>query len=320
MPPDNELNTEVAEIKSEVQKTSEIVKQEADQYPKRNQISRAERAQIAVGIAVATTFVTLVIGGQIDWPSFNTCTNVHSGFTSLCALSNQFVWALGFLLLKSTSMTLQPVFSRTERDLYVSVRSIEWNIQRAFECLNRLLPALYVSFLLFSVIAVGWILIRPEFVIPYGFVIYNILQIVVLVRPGFQYADEVNKAMDNVRTSSTEQSVTVSRGPRGTSETLYLHNDTDSSIEEEEIYFIVSAPNDVQVRLEQAYEDPSRSDRWIYPDSIGPNREYPKEVDVRIKKDTSPDQQNGPQEDHSPVIIYTYQDDELVEEDKFEIR
>ncbi|MES3161072.1 MAG: hypothetical protein PPP55_05820 [Halorubrum sp.] len=126
--------------------------------------------------------------------------------------------------------------------------------------------------------------------------------------------------MDNVRTSSTEQAVTVSRGPRGTSKSLYLHNETDRTIEEEKISFIVSAPNDVQVRLEQAYEDPSRSGRWIYSKSIDPDRDYPKEVDVRIKTDTLPDQQNETQEHESRVIVYTYQDDELVEEDKFDIR
>jgi len=320
VPSDSDIKEELVQLRSEFEETSEVIKQEANQYPERTQISRAERAQIAVGLGIVTAYITLIISETISGPSVNQCVDLTGKFSSLCVLSNQFVLALIFLILKSISMTLRPIFSQRSQDLHISFLRLELNLEHAFRILNKVLQASYISILLFSVASAFWIIIRPNSVIQYGFVIYNTLQLAVVAIPGLWYAGQINEAMESIRTSSPEQSLTVSRGPRGTSESLYLYNETGTEIEEESISFIISAPDNVDVILEQAFEDPSRTNRWIYPNSISSDRNHPKEVDVTITTNGPPEPNERMSDDSPGVIVFTYQDGELVDEDRFSIR
>lgn len=314
MPEKSRLLEEIIALSSEVEDLKESFSEEVETYPQRRRIARAERVQAAIAIAMITIYFTLRSNnGSVIKIAPTEC--IFSNFHPQCAIGIQVLLASIFLLLKSGVMTTRPLYSEGQDG---SERIERWlqNIDEYW------LPALFVPMFLFGVVSGVIYLLVPGTaflelpgipIFSTGIVIYIALEIIVFYTLGRAFAGRYDAAMGQLHTSNKGRTISVSRGPRGSTSEIFLDNQSDSPVDD--IYFRVSSPDNVEVTLGQAYEEDGK---WIYTSTVPPNPDPKKRIPLNIQTSGQPD--TSEDESIPEIVVYTYQNGELVDEDIIPIR
>jgi len=266
----DELYQEIEDLKVEVVEFRELIEDHNEDEPRRKRLARVERIQIAIAVAVLTGYLTLQTSQQFLFSGPPTACFPDSGFH--CAVSFQALYASAFLLTKLTTMTIRPVLDS---------HKYENELQQLDD---YVLPLAYLPFLLGSVISGVGLLWMRNFQLPFFIVIYITVEAVLLYTVGRWYATQYSDTMAQIRSSSTDSTVTVTGGPSGSSTFFKIENTSDSVLSEGEVRFIVDSDN-ASVDIEQAVRDDSAdSDRvWVYADELEPRK--PQRIPISINPD-----------------------------------
>jgi hypothetical protein len=202
-------------------------------------------------------------------------------------------------------MTTRPIYvekQHKDSDVYDRIRRID----------EYWLPSLYIPLLLFSLISGIGVFLFDDVQWLLGIPIYIILEIVTFLTVGKVYGSEYEDAMGTLRTTSRNRVITASRGWGSESGDLFITNDSDEVIDEEDVRFLVAAPEGVEVDIPDAFPSPDPvSDEWIYSKSIDPGEQ--KRVAVQISIDSM-----AAEEISDPkVTVIARQDGEVVGEETY---
>lgn len=224
-----------------------------EEKPKRDRIARVERIQLAVALAVMTGYLTIYTYSGVKFAgSARTCLTGPSGFH--CAASLQALYAGTFLTIKLTTMSIRPVYSGKHE----CIRLID----------DYVLTASYIPLVPFSLLAGYGVLTAPEWEFMLFTEIYMGVELVLIYALGTSYARDYKSTMDQLRTSTTSNTVSIASNSHDDITRMNITNDTGDILSEGEIRFIVDSPSDIETRLEQTY--PVDGDTLVYAHDLGP--------------------------------------------------
>jgi len=308
---DQRLTSDVQSIRDELEEFRSRFEEEVEDSPRRNRLARAERVQIAVAIAIVTAYFSLTLGTDpIDPPSPLAC--FQPGNAIFCTSSIQVLLAAVFLISKTAVMTTLPIYSEDDGEPGILEQKL-----RGFD--SYWLPAMFVPLVLFSIIAgvlfylFGFSKVISSIFGPVGPIIfiatYISLETVVFFILGQAYAEKFKTAMEDLRTESPNNPITISRGVSGSSSEFWIENDSDEPIHKKSLEFVVDAPDDLEISISQAYHDDGR---WVYTKEIAPGDD--KRIPVEVKTKGLQSQTAG------EFTIKVFRDGEKIEEEVFRTR
>lgn len=263
----DDLTEEVEQLREDFSDYSKTVEEYIEKRPERNRIARVERIQIVTALAVVTAYLSLLTSQTVQFQGSPLTCFGESGFH--CALSSQAGYAGAFLTLKLGIMSIRPIYEE----------EYEWIVDLD----EYWLTATHLALIPGSLIAGIGVFIAPSFGFPFFTAIYITLEILLVFTIGRRYARAYKKEMARVYSSTTNETVSVTRGPSGDTTSLQIENKDNKSLKEGSVQFLVNAPDGVNVNLDsQAYL--VGDDAWTYAHTLPP--ETPQRVPVHIQLDS----------------------------------
>lgn len=212
----------------------------AEKNEKRNQIAQIDQVHIATAVGIITTFATLYASGHLSLDT-EMYLNLVVNFETILGL--HVAAAILFIPAKLSTMTLSPPVYDSE--LTRKVNDFVLPALHVFVLWGGLIPALMV----FLSTSSEWNLLSG---------IYFILEIIGLLYPAYHYATGYNRAMSDIKASTTNR-VLIPKGGRGETTTrLQLENSSSEAISPDKISIKVDAPEGISVEVGQTRSAPDK--------------------------------------------------------------